>query len=97
MTLQTEYDPAARRARRITFLSFGLLAIAGVIALLLFPPRGAGNLLTKYLLLYVVVAGIAWWFPGSRHPVAMAWMRLLAAAACLAFSVLMAWFHWVSW
>lgn len=89
-----EADPAARRARRITLLSFGLLAIAGVMLLFLFPARGAGNLFTKYLLLYLVVAGVAWWLPGSRHQVAMAWMRLVAAAACLAFSILMTAWYW---
>ena len=93
MTVELESGPAERRARRITFLSWGLLAIAGVIPLFLFPPRGAGNLFTKYLLLYLVVAGVAWWFPGNRHPVAAAWMRLLAAGACLAFSILMAAFY----
>jgi len=92
--MQVESDPAAKRVRGITLLSYGLLAIAGVIPLFLFPARGAGNLFTKYLLLYLVVAGIAWWFPGSRHPLAMAWMRLLAAAACLAFSILMTAYYW---
>jgi hypothetical protein len=94
MTVQPEADPDARRAGRITLLSYGLLAIAGIILLFLFPARGAGNLFTKYLLVYLVVAGVAWWFPGNRHPVAMAWMRLLAAGACLAFSVLMTAWYW---
>ena len=96
MTVQPETDPVARRARRVTLLSWGLLAVAGVIALFLFPARGAGNLFTKYLLLYLVVAAVAWWFPGSRHPVAMAWMRLLAAAACLAFSILLTAWYWTT-
>jgi hypothetical protein len=94
MTVQLEIDPFMQRAKRITLLSWGLLAVAGVIALFLFPARGAGNLFTKYLLLYLVVAGVAWWFPGSRHPVAMAWMRFVAAAACLAFSILMTAYYW---
>ena len=94
MTAQLQVDPAARCARRIKLLSFGLLVIAGVVLLFLFPARGAGILFTKYLLLYLVVTGVAWWFPGSRHPVAMAWMRLVAAAACLAFSILMTAYYW---
>jgi hypothetical protein len=94
MTVQLEADPATRRARRVTFLSYGLLAIAGVVLLFLFPARGAGNLFTKYLFLYLVVAALAWWFPGSRHPMAMAWMRLVAAAGCLAFSILMTAYYW---
>jgi hypothetical protein len=80
--------------KRLTILTYVLLALAGVILLFIFPAISAGRIFGNYVFLYLVVAGITWWTFGSRHPAAMAYTRLLAAAVCLAYSVLMAAYNW---
>lgn len=79
---------------RIKVLTYVLLALAGIIPLFIFPAISAGHLFGNYIFLYLVVAGITWWVFGSRHPTAMACTRLLAAAVCLAYSVLLAAWYW---
>jgi len=80
--------------KRITVLTYVLLALAGVIPLFMFPAISVGRIFGNYVFLYLVVAGITWWVFGSRHPTAMAYTRLLAAAVCLAYSVLLAAVYW---
>jgi len=80
--------------KRITVVAYALLALAGIILLFIFPASSAGHIFGNYLFLYLVVAGITWWVFGSRHPTAMAYMRLLAAALCLAFSISLAAYYW---
>jgi hypothetical protein len=80
--------------RRITVLTYVLLALAGIIPLFMFPAISVGRLFGNYVFLYLVVAGFTWWVFGSRHPAAMAYTRLLVAAACLACSILVAAWYW---
>lgn len=82
--------------RRITFATYVLLAIAGTILLFVFPPMSAGRLFGSYVFLFLVVTAVSWLTLGSRHAVAMAYARLLTAALCLGFSILMAAYYWMA-
>lgn len=80
--------------QRIAVVTYAVLAVAGIILLFIFPASSAGHMFGNYLFLYLVVAGVTWWVFGSRHPTAMAYARLLAAALCLVFSILLAAYSW---